>query len=123
MSTLIFRSYRREQNQTGFNRDLLIGLNENALQGCISYARLSRSQSEVRVLLWVSLLSCSLCSSSLRRASAIGHIMAVVAILLSHMERNQAGNIMPNINLKLTGTSSYMQQQILWKVTICFENG
>ena len=51
-------------------------------------------------LLCSSLVSCSLCSSSLRRASAMGHIMAVVAILFSHIEWNQAGNIIPNISLK-----------------------
>ena len=37
----------KEKNQIGFNRGLLIGLNENALQGCIAYPRLSQRQSQV----------------------------------------------------------------------------
>ena len=38
--------------------------------------------------------------SCTRTALAIGIIMAVVAVLLIHMERNHVGSIMPNINLK-----------------------
>ena len=33
-------------------------------------------------------------------AFAIGIIMAVVAVLLIHMDNNQVGNIKPNINLQ-----------------------
>ena len=35
-----------------------------------------------------------------RIAFNIGTIIAVVAVLLIHMDRNQHGNIMPNINLQ-----------------------
>ena len=48
-----------------------------------------------------SAFSLSLVSLSCTRpALAIGIIMAVVAVLLIHMERNHVGSIMPNINLK-----------------------
>ena len=40
-----------------------------------------------------------------RMALAMGSIMAVVAVLLSHMERNDAVSIMPRINLHGTQSS------------------
>ena len=36
---------------------------------------------------------------TVRMALRIGTIMAVVAVLLIHIDRNQLGSIMPNINL------------------------
>ena len=33
-------------------------------------------------------------------ASQMGNIIAVVAVLLIHIDKNQAGNMKPNINLK-----------------------
>ena len=41
-----------------------------------------------------------------RTAVATGNIMAVVAVLLIHMDRNHVGNMKPNINLQHDTSSS-----------------
>ncbi len=48
----------------------------------------------------LSLVACLMACSLSMTSCTMGIIMAVVAVLLIHMDKNQVGNIKPNINLK-----------------------